>query len=154
MSKDKYRNKFIKNHYITEYIIDDDNKKIRVYYIDGSSYDYPLSSKVLSTIKDNMIHQYFEWQDLVKQVYIFNPIMLIYLNDRFKKQKFYLEHENVFKNKSVQKSLTDKRLSKKEIEQLNNSRRETHSYFNLATVDNYNLNTLKKIHKIVTNKNI
>ena len=152
MSKDKYRNKFIKNHYITEYIIDDDNKKIRVYYIDGSSYDYPLSSKVLSTIKDNMIHQYFEWQDLVKQVYIFNPIMLIYLNDRFKKQKFYLEHENVFKNKSVQKSLTDKRLSKKEIEQLNNSRRETQSYFNLATVDNYNLNTLKKVHKIVTKK--
>lgn len=154
MSKDKYRNKFIKNHYITEYVIDDDNKKIRVYYIDGSSYDYPLSSKVLSTIKDNMIHQYYEWKDLVKQVYIFNPIMLIYLNDRFKKQKFYLEHENVFKNKSVQKSLTDKRLSKKEIEQLNNSRRETHSYFNLATVDNYNLNTLKKVHKIVTKKNI
>lgn len=152
MSKDKYRNKFIKNHYITEYVIDEDNKKIRVYYIDGSSYDYPLSSKVLSTIKDNMIHQYFEWQDLVKQVYIFNPIMLIYLNDRFKKQKFYLEHENVFKNKSVQKSLTDKRLSKKEIEQLNNSRRETQSYFNLATVDNYNLNTLKKVHKIVTKK--
>lgn len=154
MSKDKYRNKFIKNHYITEYIIDDDNKKIRVYYIDGSSYDYPLSSKVLSTIKDNMIHQYFEWKDLVKQVYIFNPIMLIYLNDRFKKQKFYLEHENVFKNRSVRKTLTDKRLSKKEIEQLNNSRRETHSYFNLATVDNYNLNTLKKVHKIVTKKNI
>ena len=152
MSKDKYRKKFIKNHYITEYVIDEDNKKIRVYYIDGSSYDYPLSSKVLSTIKDNMIHQYFEWQDLVKQVYIFNPIMLIYLNDRFKKQKFYLEHENVFKNKSVQKSLTDKRLSKKEIEQLNNSRRETQSYFNLATVDNYNLNTLKKVHKIVTKK--
>ena len=154
MSKDRFRDRFIKNHYITEYVIDDENKKVRVYYIDGSSYDYPLSSKVLTTIKDNMIHQYFEWQDLVKQVYIFNPIMLIYLNDRFKKQKFYLEHENVFKNKSVQKSLTDKRLSKKEIEQLNNSRRETHSYFNLATVDNYNLNTLKKVHKIVTKKNI
>ena len=154
MSKDRFRDRFIKNHYITEYVIDDENKKVRVYYIDGSSNDYPLSSKVLSTIKDNMIHQYYEWKDLVKQVYIFNPIMLLYLTDRFKKQKFYLEHENVFKNRSVRKTLTDKRLSKKEIEQLNNSRRETHSYFNLATVDNYNLNTLKKVHKIVTKKNI
>ena len=152
MSKDKYCKKFIKNHYITEYVIDEDNKKIRVYYIDGSSYDYPLSSKVLTTIKDNMIHQYYEWKDLVKQVYIFNPIMLLYLIDRFKKQKFYLEHENVFKNRSVQKTLTDKRLSKKEIEQLNNSKHKTHSYFNLATVDNYNINTLKKVHMIASKK--
>ena len=152
MSKDKYRNKFIKNHYITKYVIDDENKKVIVYYIDGSSYDYPLSSKVLTTIKDNMIHQYYEWKDLVKQVYIFNPIMLLYLIDRFKKQKFYLEHENVFKNRSVQKTLTDKRLSKKEIEQLNNSKHKTHSYFNLATVDNYNINTLKKVHMIASKK--
>jgi len=80
VKKDKYRDKYIKNHYIVEYVIDEDNQQVRVYYIDGTSNDYPLTSKILSTIKDNMIHQFYEWKDLVKHIYIFNPIMLLYLS--------------------------------------------------------------------------
>lgn len=152
VKKDKYRDKYIKNHYIVEYVIDEDNQQVRVYYIDGTSNDYPLTSKILSTIKDNMIHQFYEWKDLVKHIYIFNPIMLLYLSNRFKKQKFYLEHENVFKNKIVKNFLLDKRLTKKEKEILNNSKKETHSYFNLSTVNNYSFSTIKKVHDIVSKK--
>ena len=36
---------YIRNHYITEFKIDAKNKKIYVYYIDDSVYDYPLTSQ-------------------------------------------------------------------------------------------------------------
>ena len=43
-----------------------------------------------------MRDEYNDWRNLVQQVYMFNPVKLIYLNMIIRKQKYYLEHENVF----------------------------------------------------------
>lgn len=152
LKKDKYRNEYIKSHYIIEYVIDDENKKINVYYIDGSSYDYPLTSKALSNIKKIMKEQYYEWGEMVKRIYLLNPIMLLYLNSRLKKQKYYLEHVNQLNNYHIKKGSL-KGFSKRERELMDESMRYTHSYFNISSVDKYNLSTMKKINKeILENK--
>ncbi len=142
--------KYIKNHYIKGYKIDDNSKKIYVYYIDGSSYDFPLTSQSLNNIKGIMKLQYEEWQDLIKRVYLLHPIKLLYITMFLKKQKYYLEHENEFSNLSIRKNSLDEKLSKVDINKLRLSRKLTHSYFNLSSVSNYKLSTMKKIHKIIS----
>ena len=146
----KYDEKYIKNNYVTEFKIDDEKKKIYVYYIDGTSYDYPLTSQVLESVKKMMRDEYNDWRNLVQQVYMFNPVKLIYLNMIIRKQKYYLEHENVFNNCSIKRDSLDSVLSKKEIQLMKISKKLTHSYFNLATVQNYKLSTMKKIHRIIS----
>ena len=146
----KFDEKYIKSNYITEYRIDDDNKKIHVYYIDGTSYDYPLSSISLSNIKRIMQDQYYEWGDLVKRVYLLNPIMMLYINNRLKKQKYYLEHEGEFNRCNIKQISLDKKITKKEICLMNESKKDTHSYFNLSSACSYKLSTMKKVHNILS----
>lgn len=141
---------YIKNHYITEFKIDDISKMIYVYYIDDSVYEYPLTSQSLNNIKRIMKDQYNEWRNIVRRIYMFNPVKSLYLNIHMKKQKYYLEHENDFSNLSVNKKLLDGSLSKKDIDSLRISKKLTHSYFNLSSVTNYKLSTMKKIHKIIS----
>ena len=141
---------YIKNHYITEFKIDDISKKIYVYYIDDSVYDYPLTSQSLNNIKRIMKNQYNEWRNIVRRIYMFNPVKLLYLNIHMKKQKYYLEHENDFSNLNIKKNLLYDTLSKEAINNLRISKKLTHSYFNLSSVTNYKLSTMKKIHKIIS----
>ena len=141
---------YIRNHYITEFKIDAKNKKIYVYYIDDSVYDYPLTSQSLNNIKKIMKEQYNEWRNIVRRIYMFNPVKLLYLNIHMKKQKYYLKHENDFSNLSVKKKLLDDKLSKNDIYNLQVYKKLTHSYFNLSSVTNYKLSTMKKIHKIIS----
>ena len=96
-----------------------------------------------------MHSQYNEWRDLVRRIYMFNPIKFLYLNIKLKKQKFYLEHENEFNNCSIKKIFLSNNLSKKEINLMKKSKKYTHSYFNLYSVKKYKLSTMKKIHKII-----
>lgn len=146
----KFDEKYIINHYIKEFKIDDKNKKIYVYYIDGTKYDYPLTSQSLGNIKKMMHSQYNEWRDLVRRIYMFNPIKFLYLNIKLKKQKYYLEHENEFNNCSIKKIFLSDNLSNKEISLMKESKKYTHSYFNLSSVIKYKLSTMKKIHKIIS----
>ena len=145
--------KYIKNHYITEFRIDDNSKKIYVYYIDGSCFDFPLTSQTLNNIKRIMKEQYVDWRDIVRRIYMFHPVKLLYLNIQIKKQKYYLEHEKEFSNLSIRKNSLDKKLSKSDINNLRVSKKLTHSYFNLSSVSNYELSTMKKIHKIISVQN-
>ena len=98
-----------------------------------------------------MMHsQYNEWRDLVRRIYMFNPIKFLYLNIKLKKQKYYLEHENEFNNCSIKKIFLSDNLSNKEISLMKESKKHTHSYFNLSSVIKYKLSTMKKIHKIIS----
>ena len=146
----KFDEKYIKSHYITNFEIDNDNKKIKVSYIDGESYLLPLTSGVLSNIKSIMRNQYIEWKDTVKRIYILHPIKLLYLNMVLKKQKFFLEHESEFYYCNVKKDLSLNKLSKKEIDLMNREKKNTHSYFNLSSVKHYKLSTMKKVYNIIS----
>lgn len=148
----KFDQEYLKKNYITEFKIDDKNKRIIVYYIDGESYSFPLTSTVLSNIKSNMRSQYDEWKDMIKRVYILHPVKLLYLNMILKKQKFFLEHESEFSNCNIRKDLAIDKLSKKEVDIMNKAKKNTHSYFNLSSVTRYKLSTMKKVHKIISVK--
>lgn len=146
----KFDEKYIKKNYITKYKIDKENKKIYVYYINGKRYDYSLTSKKLDHIKYLMRNEYKEWRNLVKQIYALNPIKLLYLNSHLKKQKYYLEHESEFNSCNRNKGILYKSLTKKELKIMYISKKFTHSYFNMSSVTNYKLSTMKKIHKIIS----
>ena len=145
--KNKYDEKYVKNNYIVEYQIDKENKKIYVYYINGTRYCYPLHSKIVNHLNNLMKFQYNEWQPILKQAYMYNFIKLLYLNMHLKKQKYYLEHENEFNYCDIKKDLVLKELSKNELEKLKKNKKNTHSYFNLSSVGNYKLSTMKKVHR-------
>lgn len=146
----KFDQEYLKKNYITEFKIDDKNKKVIVYYIDGESYSFPLTARVLSNVKSNMRNQYDEWKDMIKRVYMLHPVKLLYLNMILKKQKFFLEHENEFSYYNAKKDLSLSKLSKKEIDLMNREKRHTHSYFNLSSVTHYKLSTMKKAHNIIS----
>ena len=146
----KFDEKYVKRNYIINYEIDNDNKKIIVYYINGSSDDYPLSSQGLERIKRNMRNEYDDWSNLVKYIYRYNPIRLLNFNVKFRKQKYYIEHENEFNNCSIKQNFLNKKLSKKELQKMYISKKLTHGYFNLSSVINYKLSTMKKIHRIIS----
>ena len=146
----KFDQEYLKKNYITEFKIDDKNKKVIVYYIDGESYSFPLTARVLSNVKSNMRSQYDEWKDMIKRVYMLHPVKLLYLNIALKKQKFFLEHESEFSNCNVKKDFAIDKLSKKEVDLMNREKGRTHSYFNLSSVTRYKLSTMKKVHKIIS----
>ena len=146
----KFDERYIKNHYITNYKIDKENKKIYVYYINGKSYDYPLTSKQLHRIQCLMHDEYNEWKDYLKQIYAHNPIKIIYLNIHLKRQQYYLEHKNVFNSCNKNQGILDKKLSKKDLKIMCASKKNTNSCFNLASATKYRLSTMKKIHKIIS----
>ena len=146
----KFDQEYLKKNYITEFKIDDKNKKVIVYYIDGESYSFPLTARVLSNVKSNMRSQYDEWKDMIKRVYMLHPVKILYLNMALKKQKFFLEHESEFYKCNVKKDLATDKLSKKEVDIMNKAKKNTHSYFNLSAVTRYKLSTMKKVHKIIS----
>ena len=148
----KFDEKYIKNHYITDYIIDDKNKKVRVQYINGEFCYFPLTSKTLSKIKYNMRQQYYEWSELIKKIYILNPIKLIYISMHLKKQKYYIEHENELYNCNIKSDVLKKALTKKEVDVLRKEKKNTHSYFNLSSVKNYKLRTMKRVYRVIEEK--
>lgn len=148
----KFDQKYIKSHYITKFEIDDKNKRIYVYYIDGESYSLPLTSGVLANLKNIMRNQYEEWRDLLKRIYILHPIKLLYLNMFLKKQKYYLEHESEFYNLNIKKEFPLGKFSKKEMYIMTKEKKNTHSYFNLSSVTRYKLSTMKKVHKLISFK--
>ena len=76
----KFDGKYIKSHYITKFEIDNDNKKIKISYIDGETIFLPLTSGVLSSVRSTMRIQYDEWQNLVKRIYTLHPIKILHLN--------------------------------------------------------------------------
>ena len=145
----KFDKKYIKSHYIKGFEIDDNNKVIHVYYINGNSCSFPLTSQCLNNIKRIVSLQYEEWDDLIRRVYLFHPIKLLHINMTLKKQKYYLEHENEFLNFSIKNNLLSEKLSKADIHNLRVSKKLTHSYFNLSSVWRYKLRTMKKVHNII-----
>ena len=146
----KFDQEYLKKNYITEFKIDDKNKKVIVYYIDGESYSFPLTARVLSNVKSNMRSQYDEWKDMIKRVYMLHPVKILYLNMALKKQKFFLENESELSHCNIKKDLAIDKLSKKEVDIKKKKKKNTHSYFNLSSVTRYKLSTMKKVHSIIS----
>ena len=145
IKKDKYRDNYVKSHYISEYFIDDVNNQIIVYYMNNNVSYYPLNSKNIASLKRIMESQYYEWQDYLKYAFMHNLIKILYLNTFFKKQKYFLEHKNAFKDYSVKDLNTSKFLSKGEIQMMKNFKKYNHSFFDLSSVPSYKLSTMKKV---------
>ena len=145
IKKDKYRDNYVKSHYISEYFIDDVNNQIIVYYMNNNVSYYPLNSKNIASLKRSMERQYYEWQDYLKYAFMHNLIKILYLNTFFKKQKYFLEHKNVFENYNIKDLDVNKFLSKSEIQMMKNFKKYNHSYFDLSSVPSYKLSTMKKL---------
>ena len=145
IKKDKYRDNYVKSHYISEYFIDDKNNQIIVYYMNNSISHYPLNSKNIASLKRIMESQYYEWQDYLKYAFMHNLIKILYLNTFFKKQKYFLEHKNVFENYNIKDLDVNKFLSESEIRMMKNFKKYNHSYFDLSSVPSYKLSTMKKV---------
>ena len=143
--KDKYRDNYVKSHYISEYFIDDDNNQIIVYYMDDTVSYCSLNSKNIASLKEKMEKQYYEWQDYLKCAFMHNLIKILYLNTFLKKQKYFLEHKNIFTNYSIKDLNTSKFLSKAEIRMMKKFKKYNHSYFDLSSVPSYKLSTMKKV---------
>ena len=80
IKKDKYRDNYVKSHYISEYFIDDVNNQIIVYYMNNNVSYYPLNSKNIASLKRSMERQYYEWQDYLKCAFMHNLIKILFLN--------------------------------------------------------------------------
>ena len=106
---------------------------------------YPLNSKNIASLKRSMERQYYEWQDYLKYAFMHNLIKILYLNTFFKKQKYFLEHKNVFENYNIKDLDVNKFLSKSEIQMMKNFKKYNHSYFDLSSVPSYKLSTMKKV---------
>ena len=152
IKRNKYKDTYIKSHYINKYLIDDKNNRIIVYYMDGSKLEFPLNSRVISNLNIIMKDQYRDWKDYLKSAFKYNLIKILYLNLYFKKQKYFLDHENIFENYKVKEICNNKTLSKREIKKIKNLKKYTHSYFNLSSVPRYKLSTMKKIVEHKSNK--
>lgn len=113
--------------------------------MDDTVSHYPLNSKNIASLKKSMERQYYEWQDYLKYAFMHNLIKIIYLNTVLKKQKYFLDHKNVFENYSIKGLNESKFFTKSEIQMMKKFKKYNHSYFDLSSVPRYKLSTMKKV---------
>lgn len=77
----------------------------------------------------------------------------LFINRRIKKQKYYMDHSNAFSSYTLKNYKLDKYLKKGELRKMKKSKEETDSYFNLSSVGNYKIKTLKKITSMIKQEN-
>lgn len=143
---------FIKSCYIKRYKIDRTKNSVRIYYLNGKSEEIPYTKSNLNNIKSDMYYQYDNWSKNLAVVFFFNLIKQAKLNNMVKKQNFYMKNEHYLSDLRMNNANIHKYLSKNELFIIEKSKQETDSYFNLSSVNNYSISTLKKVKNAIINE--
>ena len=136
---------YIQENYIKKYKIDRKKLKIKIYYLSRDKQEIPYDSQSLFSIRSKMHYQYQNYTRYLKRG--------LFINRRIKKQKYYMDHSNAFSSYTLKNYKLDKYLKKGELRKMKKSKEETDSYFNLSSVGNYKIKTLKKITSMIKQEN-
>lgn len=141
-------NNAIEKNYIKKYEIDRQKSMIKIFYLDGSREKVLYDKDKMHDIRVQMYFQYEHYNKFLDGYFI-NPIMRYNIKKIINRQQYYMENQNLFSDCRINKYRLDKVLNKRELNKLRKSKEETDSYFNLSSINDYDLKTLEKIKQVV-----
>lgn len=138
--------------YIKKYKIDRQKSMIKIFYLDGSRKKVLYDKDEMHNIRVKMYSQYEHYNKILDgylDVCFINPVMYYTMKKIINRQKYYMDNQNLFSECRINKYRLDKVLNKRELNKLRKSKEETDSYFNLSSINDYDLKTLEKIKRVV-----